>query len=357
MNILYTLSGQGFGHAIRSKTVIEFLKKRGHLVKIATYGQSLGLMKKWFPDDVIGIKGYRHYFLAGRIFVTGLIIKFLQSLPLFISKNFSLFKKIVQNFQINLVISDFEPFSRWFARALDIPLITIDNQLISQLCRIKFPLKYFPEFIGIRTLEFFYPLGDYRFITSFNLKLTPVRKIFHPNTFVVPPILRKEIFELQSKKENFVLVYQTAPIYKKKLFKIFREKPEEKFVCYNLGLPSQTRNIILKKFSEKEFFNDLSRCKGVILNGGFTLISEAIYLKKPILSLPIKGDFEQILNGLLVEKSGYGIFSLKIEKDVLDKFLNHLSIFEKNLDKYKQVKNVVFEKKLERVLKKIEVGV
>lgn len=356
MNILYALSGQGFGHAIRSKTVIDFLRKRGHLVKIITYGQSLKLMKKWFPYETIEIKGYRHSFLIDRVFALGMTFKIFQNLPLFIGKNFSLLRKIVKNFQIKLIVNDFEPFSRWFARANDIPLITIDNQLMTQLCHIDFPLKYFSEFIGIRLIEFFYPLGDYRFVTSFNPVLTPVRKIFCPNTFVVPPILREEIFELKPTKENFILVYQTTPIYKKKLFKVFRKFPQEKFICYNLGPSSQTKNIILYEFKEKEFLENLSKAKAVIINGGFTLMSEAIYLKKPILSLPIKGDFEQIVNALLLEKSGYGIFSQKIEEGILEKFLKHLPVFEKNLEKYKQRENVVFEKKLERVLHKIEFG-
>lgn len=356
MNILYALSGQGFGHAIRSKTVIEFLKKRGHLVKIITFGQSFKLMKKWFPGETIEMKGYQHSFLADRVFGLGITLKFFQNLPLFIGKNFPLLKRIVKNFQIKLIINDFEPFSRWFARVTNIPLITIDNQLTTQLCRINFPFKYFSEFISIRTLEFLYPFGDYRFVSSFNPALTPVKKIFCPNTFVVPPILRKEIFELKPTKENFILVYQTAPIYKKKLFKIFRHQSQEKFVCYNLGEPSQTKNIFLKKFDEDGFFNDLSKAKAVIINGGFTLMSEAIYLKKPILSFPIKGDFEQILNGLLLEKSGYGVFSSKIEDRVLERFLKHLPVFEKKLGKYEQRKNIIFERKIEKVLNKIEIG-
>ncbi|MCX7779270.1 MAG: hypothetical protein N2259_03485 [Patescibacteria group bacterium] len=357
MNILYALSGHGFGHAIRSKTVIEYLRRRNHLVKIITYSQGLKLMKKWFPMDTIEMKGYRLSYLTDRVFGLGITFNFFKNLPLFIGKNFPLLRRVVKNFQIQLIINDFEPFSRWFARATNLPLITVDNQLTTQLCRIDFPFKYFSEFVGIRTLEFLYPLGDYRFVTSFNPLLTPVKKIFCPNTFVVPPILRKEIFELQPRRENFILVYQTVPLYKKKLFTVFRNFPQEKFICYNLGSPSQTRNIILKEFKEREFLDELSRAKGVIINGGFTLMSEAIYLKKPILSLPIKGDFEQIVNGILLEKSGYGLFSQKIDGKVLKNFLNNLPVFEDKLRKYEQKKNIIFERKLERVLKKIELEI
>lgn len=357
MNILYTLSGFGFGHAIRSKVVIETLKKMGHFVKIATYGQGIDYLKKIFPEDVVEIKGLKHHFLAGQLFATGTFLAGLEKSPSIFAKNFPILRKIIKNFQIDVVFNDFEPSARWLARVLDIPLVTIDNQFISHLCRIKVPLKFFLEFLTIRTLiSFLYPWGDWRFILSLVPELTPTKKSYSPNTFIIPPILRKEIFELKPKKEDFILVYQTVPIYKKQLFKVFR-KLKENFICYNLGKPSKTRNIILKNFSEKEFLNDLSRAKAVILNGGFTLMSEAIYLKKPLFSIPIKGDFEQILNGLLLEKSGYGMFCKKFNEKNLENFLKNLSFYEEKLKKYQQEKNIIFEVKLRRVLNKIELEI
>jgi uncharacterized protein (TIGR00661 family) len=354
MNILYTLSGFGFGHAVRSRVVIENLKKWGHFVKIATYGQGVTYLKRFFPDEIVEIKGLKHYFLKDRLFGLGTFFKGIQNIPSILFENLPILKKIIKNFNIDVIFNDFEPTSRWLARIVDLPLVTIDNQFLSHLCKLDIPPKFLTEYFTINTLiNFLYPWGDWRFVVSFNPKLTPVKKRYSPNTFVVPPILRKEIFELKPKKEDFILVYQTAPIYKKKLFKIFRNF-KEKFICYNLGKPSITKNIILKNFSEEEFLNDLSKAKAVILNGGFTLMSEAIYLKKPIFSIPIKGDFEQILNGLILEKSGWGVFCSHLNEKVLKNFLKNLSLFEENLKEYNQNKNAIFEKKLLRVLDKIE---
>lgn len=356
MNILYTLSGFGFGHAVRSRVVIEELRKLGHSVKIATYGQGVDYLKRFFSDEIIEIKGLKQSYLAGRLFASGTFLKGVKDLPSLIGKNFSLFKKIIKNFRIDVVFNDFEPSFRWFSRIAGIPLVTIDNQFLSHLCKIDVPSKFFTEFFTINTLiSFFYPWGDWRFITSFAPELTPVKKIYAPNTFIIPPILREKIFELKPKYEDFILVYQTVPIYKKELLKIFR-RLKEKFICYNLGKPSQTRNIILKNFSEDEFLEDLSKAKAVVMNGSFTLMSEAIYLKKPIFSIPIKGDFEQILNGLILERAGYGMFCREINEEILKKFIKKIPLFEKKLKTYRQNKNITFEKKLIRVLNKIELG-
>ena len=66
------------------------------------------------------------------------------------------------------------------------------------------------------------------------------------------------------------------------------------------------KNLTYKLFNENEFYNDLASAKAVICNGGFTFISEAISLKKPIYSVPAIGNFEQTLNGFYVQKLGYG---------------------------------------------------
>ncbi len=66
-------------------------------------------------------------------------------------------------------------------------------------------------------------------------------------------------------------------------------------------------------------------------NGGFTLISESIYLKKPVLSIPVKGQFEQILNAIYLERLGYGEFHEELEKDSVIHFLSKLDSYNDSL--------------------------
>lgn len=73
----------------------------------------------------------------------------------------------------------------------------------------------------------------------------------------------------------------------------------------------------------------MSNAKAVITNGGFTLISEAIYLKKPIYSIPAIGNFEQLLNGFYIDKLGYGEMHEKVNVSTLENFLNNLNKYQK----------------------------
>ena len=70
--------------------------------------------------------------------------------------------------------------------------------------------------------------------------------------------------------------------------------------------------------------------------GGFSLMSEAVHLNKPLLSIPLEKQFEQVLNALYLEHLGYGLHvdSRTIKEDPghfkakVEDFLNKLDSFK-----------------------------
>ena len=100
-----------------------------------------------------------------------------------------------------------------------------------------------------------------------------------------------------------------------------------------MGETRNSDNLYFKSFNEKDFLEDLSKCKYVILNGGFTVISEALYLKKPILAIPVKEQFEQYFNALSIKKEGYGTYVKEIKVNDIEQFENNLFVYKNNLSK------------------------
>ena len=90
----------------------------------------------------------------------------------------------------------------------------------------------------------------------------------------------------------------------------------------------------------------MENAKAVITNGGFTLISEALHLKKPIYSNPIRGQFEQTMNAIYLEKLGYGTYDEDIKKESIISFLNNLDKYQKKLDTYDSGSNMLTNKYL-----------
>ena len=113
----------------------------------------------------------------------------------------------------------------------------------------------------------------------------------------------------------------------------------EQFIVYGFNENKVDGNLTYKEFNEDEFYDDLASSKAVICNGGFTFISEAISLKKPIYSVPAIGNFEQTLNGFYVQKLGYGEYHESMSAKKVANFLTRLPKYQQRLAKVKKTNN------------------
>ena len=68
-------------------------------------------------------------------------------------------------------------------------------------------------------------------------------------------------------------------------------------------------------------------------------MSEAVYLKKPLLSVPLKGQFEQLMNARYLERLGFGMSVPSTSKAALAEFVDRMPEFEQALSGYEQMGN------------------
>ena len=88
----------------------------------------------------------------------------------------------------------------------------------------------------------------------------------------------------------------------------------------------------------------------MVASGGFTLMGEAVYLRRPMLAEPVGKQFEQILNARYLESLGYGMSAEEITEPRLREFLERIPEFERNLAGYSQDGNRELLLKLDEVL-------
>ena len=135
-----------------------------------------------------------------------------------------------------------------------------------------------------------------------------------------------------------IIVYQTSK-ESGKLVRKLKALKNENFIVYGFNVNKTDGNLTYKEFNEDVFYEDLASAKAVICNGGFTFISEAITLKKPIYSVPAIGNFEQTLNGYYVQRLGYGEYHEVMNATRVKSFLEKLPKYEKKLSKVKKTDN------------------
>jgi uncharacterized protein (TIGR00661 family) len=337
MRILYGVVGEGMGHATRSKVVCEHLVASGHDVKIVVSGRAHAMLSKAF-SDVVEIRGLTIRYVDNRLDRDGTLARNVLAAPGMLAMNVGAYFDTMGKFRPDAVISDFDSFAYLFGKRHGLPVVSIDNQQIISRCKIgkfaksgaKLDYQLTKAFVRAKL-----PGCDHYVVTSFFEP--PIRRKCEADTTLVPPIVRKEILDAKrrSRPGEHVLVYQTSTSDTKLLDELSRIR-EQKFVVYGLRRSVQRGNTTLKEFSETGFVDDLASARAVVCNGGLSLIGEAIYLGKPIFSVPVRNQYEQVLNARYLEQLGYGLEAPKIDGELLRLFLAETPKYASRLAKHKQ---------------------
>lgn len=339
--ILYGVCGVGSGHSTRAKAVIDHLLKQGHQVKVIAYGQAAINLKPFF--DLSVIYSPRFYFKKNEIQYLKTLFTNLSKSPNLVKSVFRV-SKIIDNFLPQIIFTDFEPATAIAANLHNLPLVSIDN--IHRLTQAKYdvPLKYSLDAVTAKAIiRLIVPRADWYLITSLTDHQPKNKK-----SFFFPPILRQEILKANPSENNYFLVYLSSP--NNRLVNLLKNIKAQ-FIVYGYKKNEQTGNLQFKTNSHEGFITDLAGSLGVIATAGFSLISEALCLKKPYLALPLQGQFEQSLNALELEKIGCGKTLESLESREIEEFIAHLPDFRRNLANYCRPNNDRLFDKIDELIK------
>jgi uncharacterized protein (TIGR00661 family) len=359
MRILYGVVGEGMGHAIRSRVILDELVKnhdvqvvvsgRAHDYLAKRAGEHLSVKKIWGFTIVTEDNEVRNF----RTLLENVKGALTGGWP----QNIKAYFEIADSFKPELVISDFESWSYLYGVNHMLPVISVDNMQIVNRCThsaeiLKGHEASFQIAKGIIKAKV---PGAYHYLVS-TFFYPPIRK---RRTSLHPPILRPEILAAKPESGEHLLVYQTYTTNEQLPELLKRTGIECRIYGLRRDLKEEQRegNLVYKPFSEAGFIDDLRTARGVVASGGFTLMGEAVYLHRPMLAEPVAKQFEQILNARYLEKEGYGLHADEISEAKLREFLDRLPEFERNLSRYAQDGNRDLIDKLEQVMQNAAKGI
>ena len=330
--IFYCICGEGMGHAIRSSVIIDRIKDK-YDVYIFSSDRAYKYLNEKF-DNVYKIGGFNTVYINNKVNNTKILINALKRNPLNIKEGYEELYKKARKLSPDVIVTDFEIYATMVSKLLSIPLISLDNIHMITQTAIDYPPKHQGEMLKAKGVIKLYVIKPkIHILTSFFYpKIKPKKR-----AVLYPPVIREDILKLKPTIEDHIIVYQTS----KESVKLVEQLKSlnEKFIVYGFNKDEVDENLTYKLFNENEFYNDLASAKAVICNGGFTFISEAISLKKPIYSVPAIGNFEQTLNGFYVQKLGYGEYHEEMSPKKVEKFLKRLPKYQEKLAKVKKTNN------------------
>jgi uncharacterized protein (TIGR00661 family) len=283
MNILYAIQGTGNGHIARAQDIIPALQKFGKLDLFVSGAQadlSLPFSVKYKS------KGLSFYFGKNGG------INFFKTIQ---KNNARELMREISSFPIedyDLVINDFEPISAWAAKKKEVPIIGLSHQ--SAFLSKKTPRPKLPD-----------PFGEWLF-----KNYAPVKKYvgFHFKEYdknILTPVIRKVIRDVKPKDHGHYTVY--LPAYDdKKLVKWLGKFPTVNWQIFSKHSSKSYNegNINIHPVSGSAFVESMVDAKGVLCGAGFETPAEAIYLRKKLLVVPMKNQYEQQCNAVALKKMG-----------------------------------------------------
>lgn len=327
MRIAYGVMGYGRGHAMRTAAVLPALMQQ-HEITVFAGGDAYAAL----ADPASGVQvpvvriptiGYV-YGRRGR-----------HSNWLTFSRNFSLMNDLLiggygsrlveEEFTrrgINLVISDSEAWTHRTAQRLRIPRISFDHVGIMAYCRPHFAAA--DQLRGPRdALGYLYLMGQPERALVSSFYPAPPRR---PTTSLVGAILRDDILSAQPRTGEYLLAYFNKGEHQ---FRVDTERAlrglKQPVIVYGTPRRGVDGNLDFRAPSREGFVQDHSGCRAVICTAGNQLISEAIYLAKPLLVLP-EDAVEQRLNAVAVTDLRVGMMGSleRLTTAHILEFLEHL---------------------------------
>lgn len=283
MKILYGIQGTGNGHITVAREVLPILQRKAE-VDVLVSGTQVDI------DLPVHIK----YRLNGLCFVFGKNggIDYLETYKR--GKIKQLFREI-QELPVNdydLVLSDFEPVTAWACQLHHKPCIGFSHQAAVINKHAPTPKK--TDFIGRAVLKYYAPVTK-----KYGFHFLPYNKNIYT------PIIRTEIRQKQVSDEGHYTVY--LPAYSdKRILKILRLFPEVHWHVFSKHSEESYReeNILVRPVSHEAFVDSMVRSSGVLCGAGFQTPSEVLFLKKKLLAVPMKGQYEQQCNAAALKLLG-----------------------------------------------------
>ncbi len=291
MKILYAIQGTGNGHISRAREIIPYLQEFCQCDILISGTQSD--VKLDFPVK---------YRLKGLSFIFGKKGG-IDMWSTYINANMPNLRKEIDQLKVedyDLVINDFEPVSAWACRKKNIPVIGLSHQGALLNRNIPFPEE--EDHIGRLILKKYAPASAH---IGFHFQM------YDNNIFT--PVIRKQVRDCRIEELDHYTIYLPAyddeqiikklSGFEKVNWHVFSKHSKKE---YEIG------NILIRPITNNEFVEDMSKSKGVLCGAGFETPAEALFLRKKLMVIPMKGQFEQQCNVAALQKMGVPVIkSLK----------------------------------------------
>jgi uncharacterized protein (TIGR00661 family) len=230
------------------------------------------------------------------------------------------------------VINDFEPVSAWAARLANVPCVSLSHQFA--VLQPEAPKPFSSDWVGKMVMSNYAPVQSG---IGFHFQKY--------SSHIFGPVIRQQVRDMEVSENNYITVY--LPAYdNERIIKVLSNLPKEEWHVFSKHSTRDFRvgNIRISPIQNEAFLTSMAGSKAVLCGAGFETPAEALFLKKRLMVIPMKNQYEQQCNAAALAEMG--IRTLKSLKK------KYIPLIENWLE-YSQVIPVDFQNETEAVVEKI----
>ena len=336
--IIYSMAGEGRGHAARVASLVEHLRHRHQLVLLAPDEAYDFLAPRYDRPEFAGqvrverIPGMRFQYTNGKLDIAKSIASGLR-FKIGLRRIIAEVRTLIEREQPQLAVCDFEPSLPRAARLCGLPLLSLDHQHFM----VTYDLSSLPR--GLRLHAW---LMGFAVRAHCNTQIETVVSAFYfpplrkgvERVTQVGPLLRREIASAQPHQGGYLLSYlrpRTPAAVPEMLSRL--NLPVR---IYGLGQRAAVGSATFHEIDSQTFVSDLAGCEAYIGAAGNQALGEAVYLGKPVLALPESIHHEQRINAHFIRHMGVGdwVALEKLGFEQITSFVERLEEYREALRSY-----------------------
>ena len=314
---VFVVQGEGRGHLTQAIATYEMLIAQGHIVSAVIIGSNKhkevpAFVKTRIKAPVV-IMNSPHFVKDKHnraISVKRSILHALKNLRKYYH-SIGFIRDVIHNHRPDVLLNFYEPLvgiaSAFYA--LPVKVISVAHQYLYLHPDFSFPEESNKR--GRWLIKFYTRLTAFRSETLLALSFYPMQRMEHDRIKVCAPLLRKEIAQQEIFKGKYILVYLVNAGYMKNIIDWHKQYPETEIHCFTdspavKGKWDYSEKLHFHSLDDRKFLYYMANAAALVTTAGFESVCEAMYLGKPVLMVPVAGQYEQACNALDGEKSGAG---------------------------------------------------
>ena len=330
------VNGLGLGNSTRCHAIIQELRAEQARIAVVTSGNGL-----WYfedcpdVDEVFAFEALYYGQKDGKVS----IVETLRAAGSFIGimrRNAKILTKLIQSFRPQLAVID-SVYTVGPLRRAGIPVVGINNAdgVVKSMPRFtNAPASIKSQFYIIEMADYFFHrrMADLIISPTLDPDVPTAAEKFRR----VGPIVRKQcpvrpsggapkkVVIMLSGSTFGTVVKLDAPSYPVRIEVIGRTAPDG----------HENRSDVIYHGKIKDSINVLADADLVVVNGGFSAVSEIFYMRKAVVVVPVPRHAEQWINARTIEHLGIGLMAdeehlEKVMLDAIDRIPEFMANYEK----------------------------